>query len=265
MTELDRRGFMLAGAIALRADPFARSALLPAPHAALHIYTRPRLLARHAKIVAAAIERRVAAHTSGWRRDGGAPQFMLGPVRDGAGHWKQVTWVKPIDRAWPFAAVLEYDPRGEPEAYVDWFRRADDAQADDGWMLDPGVGYVEHINAELATSRDEHLAYLGLVDTPTGGHVGGSQFVVRARVRWADQRRVQTGWWLRFEVDRGRGEVHWRVLQAPLVDWRVTKTHPKLGIVATAPVADPDRELAVWASERVFRFPAMPVGLTAGR
>jgi hypothetical protein len=73
----------------------------------------------------------------------------LGPVGRGASHWQGSKWVKEMDLAWPFAAVLDYDQDGQPEAYIDWFRRAADAQSPDAWLLDPGVGYVEHINAEL--------------------------------------------------------------------------------------------------------------------
>ena len=56
----------------------------------------------------------------------------------------------------------------------------------------------------------------------------------------------------------------WKVEQIPLVDWLVSKSTPKLGAVQTAAVANPDRELAVWGTDRVFRFPEMLPGLTPG-
>jgi hypothetical protein len=45
----------------------------------------------------------------------------------------------------------------------------------------------------------------------------------------------------------------------------VTKSNAKLGALDDGPLDDPERELAVWGSERVFRFPAMPPGLVPGR
>jgi len=59
-----RRAFLGAGAA------FATQRLLlpgggPAQHAALHLYTKPLFRPRHAAIVAAALQRRSEAHTSG--------------------------------------------------------------------------------------------------------------------------------------------------------------------------------------------------------
>ena len=173
-------------------------------------------------------------------------------------HWQHGKIEKPMDRAWPFVAVLEYEGRGKPEAFVDWFRRDRGSRSDGAWVLDPSLGYAEHINKIAVCHQDERWCYMALVDTPTGRHVGGLEIVVRGRVRWADGRRVQKGWWLWLEAPDGKGPEVWRAPSTPLVDWRVTGTTDSLGIVATAPVADPDHELAVWGTDTVFRLPDVP-------
>jgi hypothetical protein len=52
-------------------------------------------------------------------------------------------------------------------------------------------------------------------------------------------------------------------VQLPHVDGRVVDTTPSLGAVGVGAIDDPERELAVWGTERVFRFPEIPPGLTA--
>lgn len=81
-----------------------------------------------------ALLRRAEVHTSGWQEKNGKPVVAVGPVREGAAHWHRDEKVKPMPAAWPFAAVLEYDGEGKPEAYVDWFRRAKDSGSADGCL-----------------------------------------------------------------------------------------------------------------------------------
>lgn len=253
---LDRRQLLASAALLV-----ARPAAAAPRHAALYLYTRPLLRPRHAEVVRLALQRRADAHTSGWERRDGKPVLAVGPVRNGAAHWRGETLIKPMPRAWPFAAVLEYDGSGKPLAFVDWFRRARGNQSPGAWMLDPNLGYVDHINAEVVCHRDERFSYLALVDTPTGSHVGGSELVIRARVDWADGASVRKGWWVWFDSPDDQRVEAWTAPQVPLVDWRVTRETPSLGIAATAPVDDRERELAPWGTDTVFRFPAMPPGL----
>lgn len=258
---IDRRQFLF-GASALLALP-----LLPQthPHATLYLYTRPLLRPRHTTIVQQALQRRYEAHTSGWQKHDGKPVLAIGPVGRSAGFWHRDELVKDIARTWPFVAVLEYDGDGKPEAFVDWFRRPRSSRSDDGWLLDPGVDYANHINAEVVTGQDAKWCYLAVPDTPTGDHVGNSEFVIRARVRWADGHEARLGWWIWFEAPKTRGTDDWFVEQTPLCDWRVARSTPKLGAVDVGDLDDPQRQLAVWGSDRVFTFPPMPAGLTPGR
>ena len=69
---LDRRSF-LAGLAALGLPTRPRLAIPPHPHAALWVYTERAVRERHVPVVKAALERRAAAHTSGWRSVGGKP------------------------------------------------------------------------------------------------------------------------------------------------------------------------------------------------
>jgi hypothetical protein len=243
-----------------------RPAVAGQRHAAVHLYTRPRLLPRHAAIVQQALVRRAAAHTSAFQLERGKPLLAIGPVNQNVWFWKKDgSQGKQIERAWPLVAVVEYDGDGGPEVYLDWFRRARHASTDDGWLLDPGVGYAEHINAETVTGLDDRLCYLAVPDTPTGSYLGDSEFVVRARLRWQDGETVALGWWFWFEAPKAKTTDDWYVEQIPLADWRVTKSTRKLGACDTGPLADPARQLAVWGTEQVFTFPTMPTGLVSGR
>jgi hypothetical protein len=236
------------------------------PHAALFLYTRPRFRPRHAAIVQQALQQRHEAHTSGWLRGrDGRPVLAVGPVNSNVGFWHGDQLVKDIRRTWPFVAVLEYDGGGKPEAVIDWFRRARDSRSPDGWLLDPGVGYEQHIDAEMVTAQDDRWCYLAVPDTPTDSHVGDSEFVIRARVRWADGSRAQLGWWIWFEAPAGRSVDDWWVEQTALVDWQVAKSTRELGATAVAPVQNADRELAVWGTDTVFRFPEVPPDMKKGR
>ena len=116
----------------------------------------------------------------------------------------------------------------------------------------------------MVTGQDARWNYMAVPDTPTSGYVGNAEFAIRARVRWEDGRRAQLGWWVWFDAPRGRSVADWKVEQIPLVDWLVSKSTPKLSAVQTAAVANPDRELAVWGTDRVFGFPEMLPGLTPG-
>jgi hypothetical protein len=237
----------------------------PPPHAALYVYTQPLVRERHRAIAQRALERRSAAHPSGFAEHDGKPLLAIGPVPKDAAYWHGAEKVKDVPRAWPFVAVLEYAGEGKPLAYVDWFRRAADARAADGWLADPGVDYAGHHNAQLVTGQDDRWCYLAVPDAPTGDYVGGAQFALRARVAWADGRRVQKGWWLHFDAPAGKPASAWSAAATPLVDWRVTQSKPSRGAVDVAPVDDPDRELAVLGTEEVFRFPPVPAGVTPGR
>lgn len=237
----------------------------PHPHAALFVYTQEPVRERHRAIVAAALAKRHAAHTSGWQRQGDGPKLAIGPVNQRAGFWHREELVKAIDRTWPFVVVLEYEPNGRPEAYLDCARRARGRADDDGWMLDPSIGFVEHHNAQFVTGGDERFAYLAVPDTPTGGHVAGSEFLHRGRVRWADGSAASLGVVTWFDAPKAATTDDWHSVQMPLVPWRVLDSSPRLGAVAVGGVADPDRELAAWGTTRVLRLPEIPPGLTAGR
>lgn len=179
--------------------------------------------------------------------------------------WHGDDFVKPIDRTWPFVVVLEYEPDGDPRAFLDCFRRAGSSSGDDGWLLDPGVDFVAHHNAQFATASDDRFAYLAVPDTPTGGHVGGSEFLHRARVAWADGSTAVLGLVTVLVAPKGKPLAAWHSTQTPLVDWRVFASSPRAGATAVGALRDPERELAVWGSDRVFPLPVIPPGLFAGR
>lgn len=260
---LDRRE-LLRGSAALALAPFLRGLDVP-PHAALYLYTEPLYRPRHAAVVAQALRRRHDVHTSGWRRgDDGKPVLEVGPVAKGAFQWHGDQPTGAVSRAWPFVIVLEYDGAHAPMAFIDCFRRASDNPSPGSWMLDPNLGYAEHINAEMVTAQDDRWCYLATADTPTGDVLRNQGFAIRGRVRWGDGRRVQKGWWMTFSAPSNDKDA-WHAERTPLVDWRVSRTTSELGIVAVAPVDDPDHELAPWASRTVFRFPDMPEGLVPGR
>jgi hypothetical protein len=235
------------------------------PHAALYLYATEPVAPRHRAVVDAALRRRHDAHTSGWRDDDGTPRVQLGAVSKRAAFWHGDELVKPVDRAWPFVVVLEYEPAGDPHAFLDCFRRAADHGGDDGWMLDPGTDFVAHHNAQFATASDEHFAYLAVPDAPTGSYVAGSEFVHRARVTWADGGRAVLGLQTILVAPKGKPAAGWHSAQTPLVDWRVLASSPRAGAAAVGSLGDPERELAVWGSERVLPLPAIPPGLFAGR
>lgn len=259
MSGCDRRTFLGACASFLAGPAAPR-------YAAVFVYSQPRVRPRHQDLVQQALELRAAVHTSGWaigkRQE---PRLAIGPVRGNAAQFHEDKLVTLVDKAWPFVIVLEYDADGEPRAHLDWFRRAADSSDPTAWLLDPGIGYAEHINAELVTAQSGRLGMLALADTPTGSYVGSAQWAVRGRVRWQDGSRTQKGWWLELDAPMARRVELWHMTQAPLVDWRVVEEQKERGILATAPVENPDRELAVLGTRTVFRFPEMPPGLTAGR
>ncbi|MFN3242485.1 MAG: hypothetical protein ACE37K_13360 [Planctomycetota bacterium] len=234
-------------------------------HAAVYVYANGPVRPRHRKVVEKALLQRHAAHTSGWQKVDGKPRIAIGPVNRSAGFWHQDEIVKNIPRTWPMVAVLEYATDGKPAAQLDCFRRVRGRRGDDGWMLDPTVGFVAHHNAQLVTDRDDDFSYLAVPDTPTGSHVGGSEFVHRGRVRWADGQRASVGVWTLLEAPRSRTTARWHAVQTALVDWRIAEQSRSLGVRAVRAVADLDRELSPWGTERVFRFPEIPPGLFVAR
>lgn len=237
----------------------------PHPHARVFVYTGQPVLQRHRAVVTAALKQRHAAHTSGWRIDDGAPELAIGPVNRAAGFWHGDDLVKTIERTWPMVAVLEYDPRGAPAAQLHCFRRVRARRGDDGWMLDPSVGFVPHHNAQFVTARDDRLAYLAVPDTPTGGHVAGSAFVHRGQVRWADGSFATVGVWTELHAPKTRTTERWHAVRTPLVDWTVTDGSRALGAQRFEAVEDAERELSPWGTARVLRFPAVPTGLFVAR
>lgn len=234
------------------------------PRAAMFVYVREPVLPRHRRVVDAALAARAASLTSAFRTVDNAPKVALGPVERGANFWKRGRLGKPIDHAWPFVVVLEYELAGGPQAFVDCFRRATGSRHDGGWMLDPNVGYVEHHNLQLATDRDERFGYVAVPDTPTGTHVGGSEFVHRGCVQWADGRVARLGVWTQLEPLRQRPEAQWEAQHRWLVDWRVTARSAAAGASGCGPLARPERELAIWGTSRVLDLPEVPVGVRAG-
>ena len=206
----------------------------------------------------AALNRRAAEHTSGWRNVGGRPAIELGPVKGAAAHWRGEKLIKAIGRAWPFVAVLEYDGEGKPQAFIDWFKRAKGNKHASAWTLDPLVDYANHINAEAVCGQDDEWCYMAVMDTPTGHVVGSFEFAIRARIRWADGRTVTKGWWTWCMASKSTPERDWYMEMVPLVDWRASG---RKGRRSCIPLDDPEHELAVWGTDMVFRFPRMPPGL----
>lgn len=267
MTSIDRRDWLcwLAASLAASRSSAPPGARGGPPHAALHLYTRPLLSPHHEPVVRMALAQRSRVHTSGWEQRGGKPVVALGPVQGNAGHFHGETMTSAIARAWPFAAVLEYESAGGPLAFIDWFRRSRDNRDPGGWLLDPTMGYMEHINAAVVFHKDERWSYMALVDTPTLGVLGAQEFAIRARVRWTDGRRVQKGWWTRLIAPAERDKSAWYAETTPLVDWYVDAETLGQGAVGIAAVPNPERELAVWGTGTVFRFPEIPVGMRPGR
>jgi len=234
-------------------------------HAAVFVYTGGPILPRHQKVVAKALLQRHKAHTSAWQVHDGKPQLAVGPVNRRAGFWHQDELVKMVRRTWPMVAVFEYALDGKPEAQLDCFRRVRGRRGDDGWMLDPSVGFVPHHNAQLVTDEDARFRYLAVPDTPTDTHVGGSEFVHRGRVRWRDGQRASTGVHTLLEAPKTKTTARWHAIQTPLVDWRVAERSRTLGVRSVRAVDDFERELSPWGTERVFRFPEIPPGLFVAR
>lgn len=250
---LDRREF-LAAAGTLCAVP---AGLAPPPRLSVFVYTRPLIRARHRQVVADALEKRHEAHTSGWGNDRGRPHVAIGPVQRGAAHWRGDERIKNMDRAWPFVVVVEFPRAGGPQVWLDWFRRASSQhRREDGWLLDPGVGYAQHMNAQIVSGGDATTGLLACADTPTGTIVGGQEFALRARAQWADGSYHAAGWWMWFEAPKRVAVEDWFVERYPLSLRRRVD-----GGRRTADVEDPESELAVHNTERVFRFPRIPVGV----
>tara|TARA_R110002072_G_scaffold302499_1_gene485905 strand:- start:70896 stop:72626 length:1731 start_codon:yes stop_codon:yes gene_type:complete len=237
----------------------------PHHHAAVFVYTRGPVRERHREIVQKALKQRHAAHTSGWQRVDGKPLLSIGPVNKAAGFWHGDALQKRIPRTWPMVAVLEYASAGAPTAYLDCFRRTTGRDGDKGWMLDPGVGFVPHHNAQLVTDHDKNLSYLAVPDTPTGSHVGGSEFVHRGRVTWKDGAVASVGMLTLLLAPKAKTVAAWHSQQTPLVDWFVSSSTKGAGIKQVRAVEDLQRELCYWGTSRVFRFPEIPDGLRAGR
>lgn len=235
------------------------------PHAAIFVYTRQPVADRHRKVVVAALAARAATLTSAFRTVDGGPVVELGPVDDHVNFWKRGRLGKSIDHAWPFVVVLEYALDGQPEAYLDCFRRGAGPRHDGGWMLDPNLDFVAHHNAQIATDQDERFGYVAIPDTPTGTHVGQTEFVHRGRVRWADGRQARLGVWTRLEPVRRPPVDAWGATHRWLVDWRVTDRSKAGGITGCGPLLDPERTLAIWGTARVLDFPEVPSGMRAGR
>lgn len=235
------------------------------PHAAIFVYTRQPVAERHRKVVAAALAARAATLTSAFRTADGGPVVELGPVDDNVNFWKRGRLGKSVDHAWPFVVVLEYALDDEPEAYLDCFRRTVGPRHDGGWLLDPNLDFVAHHNAQIATDQDDRFGYLAIPDTPTGDHVGQTEFVHRGRIRWADDRRAWLGVWTRLEMVRRPPVDSWGATHRWLVDWRVTDRSKAGGITGCGPLLDPERTLAIWGTARVLDFPEVPPGMRAGR
>lgn len=237
----------------------------PHPHAALYAYVREPVPERHRAVVKQALAMRAAELTSGFADDDGRPRVALGPVNVRTYFWHGDERSKQIDRAWPFVVVLEYDPVDAPEAVLECFRRVRGRKDDDGWMIDPGQGFVEHHNAQIATARGDRFAYLAIPDTPTGTRIAESEFVHRARVRWKDGREAVLGLRTVLEAFSSASTEGWSAAVEPLVDWRVAASSDALGVTATTRLDDLGDELSPFATKRVFNLPEVPVGLRVGR
>jgi hypothetical protein len=174
-------------------------------------------------------------------------------------HWKGQKSLKSIWAGWPFAAVLEFS--GEGRAYLDCFRRARGSRDPGAWSLDPGRGYVEHINAETVCQKDGDRSYMAVVDTPTGDLVGGSEFVLRGRVERKSGATASHGWWIRFDTPRNKSADRWRETLQPLVDWRANRLDRRGGVLSSAVLEPGSQDLAVWGTPTVFRFPQIPPGI----
>lgn len=267
LADVERRWHeaLLTGVNQPKQPPGGEPAVRPThPRAAMFVYVREPVLPRHRRVVDAALAARASSLTSAFRTVDNAPQVALGPVERGANFWKRGRLGKPIDHAWPFVVVLEYELAGGPQAFVDCFRRATGSRHDGGWMLDPNVDFVAHHNAQLATDQDERFGYVAIPDTPTGTHVGGSEFVHRGRVQWADGCVARLGVWTQLEPLRQRPEAEWAAQHRWLVDWRVTARSAAAGATGCGPLLRPERELAIWGTSRVLDLPEVPAGVRAG-
>jgi hypothetical protein len=251
------RTWLVGKPVQLAASESAR-----APHVALYIYTRPFVRARHRNVIQKALARRAEAHTSGWRIEKGKPVIALGPVSgSGVRHWRKDKVVTSTGKAWPFAAVLEYEPTAGNQAFLDWFRRKRGSKDVGAWFLDPPGTYVMHINAETVCDQDSRYCYMAVVDTPTGDAITSNEFAVRGRVVDAKGNATRRGWWVRFGTSRRRSSRDWAAKLVPLVDWRIDGTQRGGGATTSARMKLPSRELAVWGTKTVFRFPSIPGGI----
>jgi len=162
-------------------------------HAAAGARTPPRARAARARTA----QRRAP---SGFAERDGKPVLAIGPVPKDAAYWHGTEKVKDVPRAWPFVACSSTRARASRSRTSTGSAAPPTRRAADGWLADPGVDYAGHHNAQLVTDQDDRWCYLAVPDAPTGDYVGGAQFALRARVVWADGRRVQKGWWLRFDA-----------------------------------------------------------------
>lgn len=235
-------------------------------HAALFVYTRGFVRPRHVAVVEKALRQRAAAHTSGFGLRRGKPVLALGPVSGTVRHFKGERITNTVWAAWPFVAVVEFALDGDPKATIDWLRRKRHSRDPGAWFLDPAGTYVEHINAEVVCHRDARYGYMAVVDTPTGDVIATNEFCIRARVDWAADtsgargRTSRLGWWVRFDTSRSVEPRDWVEILEPLVDWRTARKAAR-GVLEVEPVGDPQRELAVWGSGSVQRFPVIPAGM----
>lgn len=255
---LDRRmraWLMPAGTKRARGSSDAATVRPVTRHATLYVYTRwlSYIRPRHLAVVKLAIQRRAAAHESGWAIRHRRPVLEIGPVRGLAAHWKGERRIKPIWATWPFVAVLEYDGRGQARARLDWYRRRRGNRDPGGWFKDPAGFYTEHINAATVCHRDADFCYMAVVDTPTGDVMGSNEFAVRGRVAWGDGSSTQKGWWVRFQTPHNKPAVDWIEERTPLVDWSF---HRRRGNIRRVN-AD---QLAVFGRELVFQLP-VPTGI----
>jgi hypothetical protein len=266
-----------AGGLAQAPDAAVAAACRP-QQLRLYVYTSPAVRPRHAEVVRRALERRAEVHSSGFAEEDGAPRLALGPVRERVFHWRwrDGVWDRNTSMpvAWPFVAVLEYDGRGQPRAWIDWFRRPKGSRDGGAWTKDPAdQRYARHIGDAYATAHDQRFAYLAIVDTPTGGVVFGNEWVVRARVQWGDEADRVRGGNERGDPDgvqqragihiwferRGADVDDWAAVQNPLVGWVPRPGPGRRGDASgSSPVERPFEQLAVIGTTTVFTLPPIP-------
>lgn len=274
---------LLALLVALATPATARAQDPPAPpacrphHLRLYVYTTETIRPRHAEVVQKALLLRATVHSSAFAADlttsPPTPRLAPGPVNDDVFLWRHrdQAWDRNTSqtRDWPFVAVLEYDGREHPEAWIDWFRRPRNSRDPGAWLLDPAdQRYARHIGDAYATHRDDRFAYVAITDTPSGDVVFGNEWVVRGRVDWHPDEREPVARRAAFRVyfEKARSLADWHAVVEPLVEWVPEATPGRRGDARRClPIEVPGTHCALLGSSVEFELPPVPATVVPAR